>query len=390
MERECGDRGGGRLVLKLADVGSGHAGVLVAGTGCGGWGGGDSRFASDRSGVGGWFGGSFVFVQVVYRRNMATGLEQRRGKGGKGPESVGVLFGSHLSVAGGMVNALHEARSLGLDAVQVFTKNQQQWKAPAMKPEARMAWLEGLAELGWADADPLDPAGAHRTVSHASYLINLASPDDALWAKSIDMMVVEIERCDVLGIPLLVHHPGAFTTSDREAGLGRIVSAYEVLFERTPGAKVVNCLENTVGSGSNLGGAFGELAELRERIVQAAGRAERVGFCFDTCHAHAAGYDMHGEQAAAKTLDELDRVCGLEHVRCVHLNDSKGACGSRLDRHEHIGEGTIGEAGFGVVLGQQALRGRPMILETPKGKSEDGTPLDEVNLRRLRRLVMKP
>lgn len=357
-------------------------------------------------GRGGWFGGSFVFVLVVYRRDMASGLEHRSGgkpgraggsvkKSGSaakkqdvGCGSASVLFGSHLSVAGGMVNALHEAKSLGLDAVQVFTKNQQQWKAPAMKPEAQSAWLDGLSELGWTDSDPLGAGAVHRTVSHASYLINLASPDDALWEKSIDLMVVEIERCDVLGIPLLVHHPGAFTTSDRSAGLGRIVSAYEVLFERTAKAKVVSCLENTVGSGSNLGGSFEELAELRERIVSATGRADRVGFCFDTCHAHAFGYDMHGVEAADTTLDELDRVCGLAHVRCVHLNDSKGAKGSRLDRHEHIGEGTIGEAGFSAVLVRAGLRGRPMILETPKGESDDGTPLDTVNLRLLRGLLV--
>ncbi|MCA9287318.1 MAG: deoxyribonuclease IV, partial [Phycisphaerales bacterium] len=191
------------------------------------------------------------------------------------------MFGSHLSIAGSMCNALGEAQSLQLDCLQVFTKNQQQWKVRPLKREEVDAWAAALSRMDWAMADGRPP----RTVSHASYLINLAAPDDELWGKSIDLMTEEVERCEALGIPLLVHHPGAFTTSSREAGLARIARAYREVFKRTKGYRTVSCLENTVGSGSNLGREFEELGALRAMIAEATGVADRVGFCFDTCHA---------------------------------------------------------------------------------------------------------
>ncbi|MGE3108642.1 MAG: deoxyribonuclease IV [Phycisphaerales bacterium] len=291
------------------------------------------------------------------------------------------MFGSHLSIAGGLAVALEEAERLGLDCVQVFTKNQQQWRAPPLTESAVKTWRDAQGRLGWAG----------RNVAHASYLINLATPDDELWKKSINLMEEELRRCEALGIAFLVHHPGAYTTSSLEAGLDRIAAAYGELFERTAGFGTISCLENTAGGGSTIGREFGELASLRARIVKACGKeAEgRVGYCFDTCHAHAAGYDMGSFEGAGRTLDELDRVCGLERVRVLHLNDSKGACGSRLDRHEHIGKGTIGVEGFRAVVNRRELREsrRPMILETPKGESEGGIAHDRLNLRRLRKLV---
>ncbi len=298
------------------------------------------------------------------------------------------LFGSHLSVAGGMVNALLEAERLKMDTVQVFTKNQQQWKVKPLDPGASADWLGKLRELGWED----------RTVSHASYLINLASPDDELWNKSIDLMTVELERCEELSIPFLVHHPGAFTTSDRDAGLTRIAKAYKQIFKRTKGFRVVSCLEDTVGSGSNLGRTFDELGVLRARIIDQTGEPERVGFCLDTCHAHAGGYDFSSRASADAALDEFDRVAGLAHIRCLHLNDSMKELGSRKDRHAHIGEGTITrpperasqplkDSGFAAVVNRPEFAGKPMILETPKGDDEKGVPHDTRNLRRLRRLL---
>ncbi|TVQ61096.1 MAG: deoxyribonuclease IV [Phycisphaerales bacterium] len=295
------------------------------------------------------------------------------------------MFGSHLSIAGGMVNALLEAEALGLETVQVFTKNQQQWKAPPLKPADQEAWLGKLRELGWED----------RTVSHASYLINLASPNDELWAKSIDLMVVELERCEALSIPFLVHHPGAFTSSDAEAGLGRIAAAYKELFKRTKGFRVVSCLEDTVGSGSNLGRTFEELADLRGRIIEATGEAGRVGFCLDTCHMHAGGYDLSTKAGGDAALADFDRLCGVSNVRVMHLNDSVAGAGSRKDRHAHIGEGTIGQGtahatlagtGFASVCQHPAFREIPKIMETPKGQTEAGTAFDTLNLRRLRKL----
>jgi deoxyribonuclease-4 len=287
------------------------------------------------------------------------------------------MFGSHLSIAGSMVNALDEAARLKMDTVQVFTKNQQQWKAPPLDPSAARAWRVRLASLGWQG----------RTVSHASYLINLASPDPILRKRSIDLMVVEIERCHELEIPFLVHHPGAFTTSTREEGLARIAAAYRDLFDRTRGAKVVSCLENTVGGGSNLGREFEEIAHLRDLIIDATGSPERLGVCFDTCHAHAGGNDLSTKEAARATLDRFDRVVGLKWIRVLHLNDSKGKLDSRLDRHEHIGQGTIGLPGFGVVVTTPQFASIPKILETPKGESKGGVNLDSLNLRRLCRLL---
>lgn len=309
------------------------------------------------------------------------------------------MFGSHLSVAGGMEKAVAEAETLALDCVQVFTKNQRQWKVRPLEDAQVSAWASELGRVGWADAK-----GPARTVSHASYLINLASPDDELWEKSIGLMREEIERCSALSIPLLVHHPGAYTSSNEASGRNRIAQAYKRLFKDTKGAKVVSCLENTVGSGTNMGRTFEELAEMRERIAEATGQADRVGFCIDTCHAHAAGYDMSTRAAAEAALDELDRICGLEHVRCLHLNDSIGDLGSRKDRHAHIGEGTlcregglakgkrlaVEKTGFAAVVNRPGLAGRPMILETPKGEDPKGTPWDTINVQRLRGLVESP
>ena len=304
------------------------------------------------------------------------------------------LFGSHLSIAGGMVNALTLGESLRLDTVQVFTKNQQQWKVRALDPGAVRDWTTELTRLGWRD----------RTVSHASYLINLASPDDELHAKSVDLMTVEIERCAELSIPYLVHHPGAYTSSTPSRGLGRIAKAYKTLLSRTRGMNVALCLENTVGSGSNLGRTFEELGELRGMILDRSPAPERVGYCLDTCHAHAGGYDMSDRALADAALDRFDEVCGLSNLLVVHLNDSKVPFDSRKDRHEHIGLGTIGrppgatgkpsrralrETGFAAVVNRPELAGRPMIMETPKGEDEKGRSYDAQNLRRLRSVMGK-
>ncbi|MCC6660820.1 MAG: deoxyribonuclease IV [Phycisphaerales bacterium] len=295
------------------------------------------------------------------------------------------MFGSHLSIAGSMVNALLEGERLGLDTVQVFTKNQRQWRTGPLDPAMVKEWHGHVARLGWSG----------RIVAHASYLINLGSPDGALWARSIDSMVLELQRSNELGIAALVHHPGAYTTGERGASLKKIAAAYTEVFRQVPAgaaAPCVCCLENTVGSGSNLGREPEELARLRAMIAEATGAGDRVGFCIDTCHLHAGGYDMASRDAAARTLDEVDRVCGLAHVKVVHLNDSKAAMGSRRDLHEHIGAGTIGRprlgaSGFAAVVNHPALRRIPKILETPKGTSPAGVPYDAENLARLKSLL---
>lgn len=292
------------------------------------------------------------------------------------------MFGSHLSIAGDMTNALVEAERLGMDTVQVFTKNQQQWKVPPLDPGLVKRWRGEVDRLGWNG----------RLVAHASYLINLASPNDELWEKSIALMRVEIERCHELGISFLVHHPGSTTGGEASAGVARIAAAYVTLFKATRGCAVVACLENTVGAGSTLGGRFEQLGELRAAIADATGQAERVGFCFDTCHAHAAGHDMSTRAAAAATLSAFDRACGMNNLRVLHMNDSKGALGSKRDLHQHIGLGEIGKgglagSGFAEVCARSAFVGVPKILETPKGEDASGIPNDSLNLGKLRELA---
>ncbi|MEE2680848.1 MAG: deoxyribonuclease IV [Planctomycetota bacterium] len=302
------------------------------------------------------------------------------------------MLGSHLSISGGMVNALEEAEALGMDCVQVFTKNQRRWSAPPLKEEDISRWLGRLRQMGWDD-----PAGL-RTVSHNSYLVNLASPDPEGRAKSLTLQRDEIERCEALSIPLLVAHPGAHLgqsrkprepnrlgeppTPDEEAGLLRIVDALDQLHGETSGASTVTCLETTTGSGTNLGYDFAHLGFIRSRVKS----PERVGFCLDTCHVTAAGYDMSTESGAQAVLQLFDEQCGLKHLLALHLNDSIGALGSRLDRHAHIGEGCCGASCFRAVIGHPLLRSRPMILETAKEPSPDGRKWDEVNLEHLRSL----
>lgn len=305
-----------------------------------------------------------------------------------------------------MVNALREAEQLGLDTVQVFTKNQQQWKAPPLADAAVNEWLTELKRLGWRN----------RTVSHASYLINLASCDDELFGKSVDLMTDEIERCQALSIPYLVHHPGSFVGWTRERGIARIAAAYKELFKRTKGSKVISCLEGVSGAGSQLGGPFEDLAALRGAIIDATGEPARVGFCLDSCHLHAAGHDMGTLAAGSATLQRFDEMCGLTHVKVWHINDSKGALGSKLDRHDHIGLGHVGgapvkhvkpgkkaetkfsakrltDSGFAAIVRHTAFTEVPKILETPKEDAKAAKAMavakraDSVNLKRLRSLM---
>lgn len=288
------------------------------------------------------------------------------------------MFGSHLSIAGSMLTALDEAQRLCFDTVQVFTKNQQQWAAKPLDPAMVRDWNARVASLGWGD----------RMVSHASYLINLATHQDELWRKSIDLMTDEIERCETLGIRYLVHHPGSFVGHTLDAGLARIADAYRELFNRTRGYQTVSCLEDTAGGGSTIGGPFEDLARLRSMIIDKTGEPPRIAYCLDSCHMHAFGHDLSTRQAAEKALDHFHATCGIENLRVFHLNDSKGIVGSRLDRHAHIGEGTIGASnlaasGFAAIVNHPVVARISKILETPKENRADGVPWDIINRARL-------
>jgi deoxyribonuclease-4 len=291
----------------------------------------------------------------------------------------------HLAVA--------EALRLGLECVQVFTKNQQQWRVPALGQGAIEAWRGAVGAAGWRDQHQ------PRLVSHASYLINLASPDASLRAQSMALMGEELRRCEVLGIPLLVFHPGAYTTSTRAEGHARLADACAQLLTdaEARGGRTVLCLENVVGAGTTIGGTFDELATVREMILTrlgSAGQGQQVGFCIDTCHAHAAGFDCGSPEASLKTIETMLATLGRGNVRCLHVNDSLTPLGSRRDRHAPIGEGTIGLAGFAPWMTHEGLAGLMRIMETPKGRVEvglgekhDGEDFDVINARRLRSLL---
>lgn len=281
------------------------------------------------------------------------------------------ILGAHMSIAGGYYKAVDAAAELGMETVQVFTKNNNQWRAKPIEPEESAAFAEALWEK--KVAHPL---------SHSSYLINLAAPEEELWRKSIDAMVVELERAQQLGIPYVVMHPGAYTTSCEEAGLERISAALDEIHAKLPRAKAQVLLENTAGQGSCLGCDFQHLAT----IINGVKKPDRLGVCIDTCHAFAAGYPLIEKRDYTKTFAELDRLVGLDRVKAFHLNDSKKDFGSRVDRHDHIGRGKLGLEPFRHLLNDKRFREVPMYMETPK-EDLDGEEADAVNLRTLRSLV---
>ena len=282
-------------------------------------------------------------------------------------------LGAHMSIASGVSYALRRAASVGSNAVQVFTKNNRQWQGPPISQADIERWQSEISIHQ-----------IHAAVSHASYLINLASPQDPLWEKSIAAHQDELERAHAYAIPHVVLHPGAHTGSGNEAGIARVAAALNRIHAATPECNdTMTLLELMAGQGSTLGSS---IAELR-RMIDLVDERSRVGICVDTCHAFAAGYDLRTYEGYNAMLDELDRELGLEVLKCWHFNDSKGGLGSRLDRHTHIGEGEIGEEGFRFVLNDPRWIGVPMLLETPK---EDDLKEDLMNLQRLCALVDDP
>jgi len=283
-------------------------------------------------------------------------------------------FGAHLSVAGGIENAFATGASLGCDCLQLFVKNQRQWRTPPLTNEQITAVKSAQKSTG------LNPV-----VAHASYLLNLASPDAALRTKSVDAMVDELQRCEALGVSSLVFHPGAHLTDTIMSGIKRVAASLNKVHRRCRGYRTGILLETTAGQGSAIGYRFEQLAAILDRVSE----SERLGVCLDTCHLFAAGYDFRKRDGYAAMTAELDNAINMSAVRCVHMNDSKRECGSRVDRHEHIGKGKIGMAGFAHFVNDKRLANVPMILETPKGKNGRGTDLDKVNLKRLRGLIGK-
>lgn len=284
------------------------------------------------------------------------------------------ILGAHESIAGGYYKAVEIAHRVGCNCVQIFTKNNNQWRAKELTDEDVEQFRSKLAELKIS-----------HPIAHDSYLINLASPDKELWKKSVDAFVVELQRADRLGIPYVVTHPGAFTTSSEAAGIKTVSRALNEVHKQTRGIESKCLLENTAGQGSCLGHRFEQLAAIWEGVKD----PERVGgVCIDTCHTFAAGYPLGTEKDYQATMKLLDQTVGLKQVRAFHLNDSVKPLGSRVDRHAGIGRGQMGKEPFRYLLNDPRFKKIPMYLETPKGE-EKGKDLDTINLQVLRRLVNK-
>jgi deoxyribonuclease IV len=283
------------------------------------------------------------------------------------PRKRRLCLGSHLSVAGGVSKAVTSAIALELESLQIFTKNASRWEQKPIDPEEVDRFRERREE--WGIDKPV--------MSHDSYLINLASGDRALWKKSLGALHDEFARARTLDLAGVVMHPGAHVGDGVERALPRVAEGVRQVLDQAPAGKTRILLENTAGAGTTLGRSLEELAELLELIDA----PERMGVCLDTCHLFAAGYEIHRSAGYEEMIALLDRRIGSETIRCWHFNDSKGGCGSHLDRHQHIGQGEIGEAAFRRILEDERFFGVPKILETPK-KGE----MDRVNLELLTRL----
>ncbi len=281
------------------------------------------------------------------------------------------LLGAHMSIAGGYEKAVEAAAKCQMDVVQLFTKNNNQWRAKEITDDEVERFQTALRELR-----------VSQPLSHSSYLINLGSSNDELWEKSIAALTVELERAERLGIQFVVVHPGAYVDTDEATGLERIIQGIDKIHATRPRLKSQLLLENTAGQGTCLGWKFEQLAAILAGVRQ----SDRLGVCFDTCHAFAAGYPLTERADYLATFREFDRIVGLDRLRAFHLNDSKRELGSRVDRHEHIGVGKIGAEAFHHLLRDKRFRSVPMYLETPKGDHE-GVTWDDINLAKLRELA---
>ena len=276
-------------------------------------------------------------------------------------------LGVHASIAGGIEKALPRAEQLNCGAVQIFTRNASRWQSKPLAPQ-------NIADFRKAATQSL----IAQIFVHDSYLINLAAPDEEKWQKSKEAFLDELERCSALGIKGLVMHPGAHLGQGEEEGLQRIAEAFREIFRSAP-QDVQVLLETTAGMGSHLGWRFEHLARIIELVPE-----HEFGVCFDTCHVFAAGYDLASAPGYQKTMAEFERLIGCDRIGLFHLNDSKKPRGSRVDRHEHIGQGHIGESGFACLMQDARFTGVAKILETPQGDAHEH---DLRNLALLRRLA---
>ena len=255
-----------------------------------------------------------------------------------------------MSIAGGLDLAIERGAAIGCSAIQIFDKSSNQWAARPLGDDEVARFKEARAR-----------AGINPVVAHASYLINLCSPDDALYRRSIDAVVEELERCSRLGVDWLVVHPGSHMGQGEDFGIRRMAGAIDEVHGRLKGAARL-ALETTAGQGTVIGHRFEQIGAILGRVR----RPERLGTCLDTCHVFAAGYDLRGPTTYAETMRRFEGEIGLDRLQAVHVNDSKKDLGSRVDRHEHIGKGFLGLAAFRHLMNDPRLRSLPLLLETPK------------------------
>lgn len=282
-----------------------------------------------------------------------------------------MLFGAHESISGGVYTAIERGKTATCDTIQIFNKSNAQWRAAKLKDDELKKYFDLQKETGITVS-----------TSHASYLINLASPNPELEKKSFDGIKLEMERCEILKIPTLVFHPGSHVGEGEEKGMKQISKNINKLFDSLKNNNVILLLEVTAGQGSNLGYKFEQIAYMIDKVEN----KEKVGVCFDTCHVFASGYPLADPADYKKTMKAFDDIIGIDKIKILHMNDSKGALGSKKDRHEHIGKGAIGLEGFRNIVNDKRLAKIPKILETPK---EEDLKDDIENLKILRSLVKK-
>lgn len=273
-----------------------------------------------------------------------------------------------MSIAGAVYNAVAHGRAVDCTTIQLFTKSNNQWNAKPLEDE----------EVEKFHADK-KAAGIDPVIAHTAYLINIASPREEIYKKSFAALIEELERCEILGIPDLVLHPGSYLNTSEEEGIEKIINSLNRIIDKTPEIKTRIALETTAGQGSNLGYKFEQLAEMIDGIEN----KERISICLDTCHIFAAGYDIRDKKSYNATLRQFDEIIGLTNLKAIHLNDSLKEFDSKRDRHAHLGMGNIGLDAFKFIMQDKRLKKVPKLLETPK--EHEGKPYDKVNLDILRK-----
>ncbi len=276
-----------------------------------------------------------------------------------------ILLGAHMSIGGGFFKALLRGKELGCTTIQIFTKNANQWYAKELSSEDIEKFKKTQKET------KINPV-----VAHDSYLINIGSKDKDLLKKSQESLLLEFTRSEKLGLSYLVMHPGS--NPDEKDGIKRIADSLNWVHRKTPGYKAMICLETTAGQGNTLGWRFEQIAQIIEMVEE----KNRLGLCYDTAHTFAAGYDIRDKKAYDKTFGEFNKILGNKRIKVIHLNDSKKDLGTRVDRHEHIGDGFIGLEAFKILMNDSKFKNIPKIIETPKVEDWDSK-----NLKLLKSLV---